>query len=468
MTNPFTYTHNAMEKGVADANPDIADQNLEHLKHAIDNISDSVVFALNGGNIDGSGNADLLSGISGATLSFKVDDGTLYEPLKVTYSDKSKEALISLSNITGLSTNGTYAIIKEKGQNPIAVRTTSGNLLPVMTSNTSPSGVASATSINTTDYEPFKAFTGTVSGMLDSWASSAIPTAGSPQILKYELPVAKIRNKITIVNRNYTAVASPNSFTFEGSNNDSDYTILLTVSNDTNNTSSARREFVFNNDIAYKYYRLKITARNGADAYVAVGDLEMGEQYSITQDKTFPASPLNGDRHCLTATGPQTFKRVGGAWVDSQYVPLGTATVASSVISAITTQPYNQNGYDMNVNTNIIGTNLFKSLDVTPVANTKITYNHNLVLTGNSLDIARLTSVAFMKCMVAEGGYSVGDMVGFVTDNNASIEMSSKPVVNTNTVSLPTSTWFLLQNGAGGSYIQTNLANWKLIFEFLY
>ena len=67
---------------------------------------------------------------------------------------------------------------------------------------------------------------------------------------------------------------------------------------------------------------------------------------TVTQGKTFEVSPTDGDYHCLTATDLQTYKRVSGAWVETQYVPIGTTTVASGVISVVTTNDYNRNGYD--------------------------------------------------------------------------------------------------------------------------
>jgi hypothetical protein len=69
----------------------------------------------------------------------------------------------------------------------------------------------------------------------------------------------------------------------------------------------------------------------------------------VTQGKTFPASPADGDYHCLTATGLQTYKRVSGAWVETQWVSMGSFTVASNVISAIVQPIYNQNGYNLNI-----------------------------------------------------------------------------------------------------------------------
>lgn len=166
--------------------------------------TNKISFALNSGQVDASGNADLLAGTTSTTLSFKVDDGTTYKPLQVTYADGSQEVLTSLTSITGLSTNGSYEVLKIKGQNPITVATSA--------------------------------------------------------------------------------------------------------------------------------------------------------QFSVTQGKTFPVAPVDGDYHCLTAIGLQTYKRVSGEWVETQYVPIGTATVAGNVISAVTTNRYNVNGYDLNANNTKLNT----------------------------------------------------------------------------------------------------------------
>lgn len=161
--------------------------------------TNKISFALNSGQVDASGNADLLAGTTSTTLSFKVDDGTTYKPLQVTYADGSQEVLTSLTSITGLSTNGSYEVLKIKGQNPITVATSA--------------------------------------------------------------------------------------------------------------------------------------------------------QFSVTQGKTFPVAPVDGDYHCLTATGLQTYKRVSGEWVETQYVKIGGCIVASNVILSVYNENYNQNGYDVNANT---------------------------------------------------------------------------------------------------------------------
>lgn len=70
----------------------------------------------------------------------------------------------------------------------------------------------------------------------------------------------------------------------------------------------------------------------------------------VTQGKAFPASPSNGDYHCLTSAGLSTYKRVSGAWVETQYIQIGTVTVANNVISSVATTPYIQNGFNINTN----------------------------------------------------------------------------------------------------------------------
>lgn len=71
----------------------------------------------------------------------------------------------------------------------------------------------------------------------------------------------------------------------------------------------------------------------------------------VTQGKVFPTSPSNGDYHCLTATELSTYKRVSGSWIETQYVILGTVTVSGNVITGVATNPYNQNGYNVNLKT---------------------------------------------------------------------------------------------------------------------
>lgn len=72
----------------------------------------------------------------------------------------------------------------------------------------------------------------------------------------------------------------------------------------------------------------------------------------VTQGKVFPTTPADGDYHCLIATGLKTYKRISGAWVETQYIQFGNVTVSGGVITSVSTTPYFQNGFNTNYNSN--------------------------------------------------------------------------------------------------------------------
>lgn len=115
-------------------------------------------------------------------------------------------------------------------------------LIPTMTSNTAPSGVASAsTEYAGGGFNAFQAFDGKDSTF---WSGEQNLTSG--QWLQYQFANAVIAKKITI--NNYNA----SSFTLQASNDGSSFTTLVSGTLSDNTTST----FNFNNTKAYKYYRL--------------------------------------------------------------------------------------------------------------------------------------------------------------------------------------------------------------------
>ena len=148
--------------------------------------------------------------------------------------------------------------------------------IPLMTSNTTSNGIASASSEFNTTYQAWKAF----DGIDDSygWAS----TSGSvfPQWLKYKFAEPKIICKYSIKSRN--SVASDISQTlkdweFQGSNDDSVWTTLDKRIEEIGWTATQKREYIFDNTKKYHYYRILITANNGSTLATAIGEMEMFE-----------------------------------------------------------------------------------------------------------------------------------------------------------------------------------------------
>ncbi|MEI2284342.1 hypothetical protein [Paenibacillus polysaccharolyticus] len=144
------------------------------------------------------------------------------------------------------------------------------NAIPAMISNTSPSGIVESSSTYSTFY-PWKAFDRiidqngwvTASGVLAGWLSYEF--ASPKTISGYSL-----KTGTTPVNR------PPKTWTFEGWNG-GQWTILDSRINEPNFASEEFRFYRFNNNQAYKKYRINVTANQGAGDFLAIGDFGMYE-----------------------------------------------------------------------------------------------------------------------------------------------------------------------------------------------
>lgn len=166
-----------------------------------------------------------------------------------------------------------------------AVEEYTENLIPKMTSDTSPSGIASSSSNHINEYQEYKpwlAFNHTTSGHLDSWFIQAGTTTGW---LAYEFDEPKIIAKYTIEPRDYYGEISlkeiPKDWRFEGWDGEK-WVILDSRTNVTKWTYKTKNEFTFDNSTAYKKYRLNITANNGHPTMTGLGELEMMAKSTTT------------------------------------------------------------------------------------------------------------------------------------------------------------------------------------------
>lgn len=151
------------------------------------------------------------------------------------------------------------------------------DLIPEMTSNSTPSPyVASASSeLVSPAYAAYKAMADDGSGISQVW----ITNETSSGWLKIDLGLA---NATAIKKYTVTSGASaldgaeraPKDWTLQGSNNDSDWDTLDTVTGETSWGEPETRSFTFSNDTVYRYYKLNITDNNG-NAYLCVGEFEL-------------------------------------------------------------------------------------------------------------------------------------------------------------------------------------------------
>jgi fibronectin type 3 domain-containing protein len=170
------------------------------------------------------------------------------------------------------------------------------DLIPKMTSNTTPSGVASASSEWSSSHQPFNAF----DDRLDTygWVTKAGVTTGW---LQYEFPTPQVVSKYTITAREFMSGESPKNWTFEAYDG-TNWVILDTRSNVTGWSKDQKREFTFINNTAYTKYRINITANNGYSSYTAIDEMEMMTVAAVTPEAPILSGVPGDNSNTLTWT----------------------------------------------------------------------------------------------------------------------------------------------------------------------
>jgi hypothetical protein len=141
-----------------------------------------------------------------------------------------------------------------------------------LTSNTSHSPfVVSASSIFSSNFDSWKAFQGSW-GSLSYW----IGTNYGVDWLKLDIGsgnTKKLYSYSIRVNSIPEPTRAPKNWTMEGSNDNLNWDVLDTQTNQTSWTTGESRNFVCATyTTSYRYFRLNITANNG-DTYTQVGEL---------------------------------------------------------------------------------------------------------------------------------------------------------------------------------------------------
>lgn len=148
------------------------------------------------------------------------------------------------------------------------------NIIPPMTSNTNGSITVSASSAYDGNFQPYKAFNGTLNDKQDAWATKLATITGW---LKIDFGKATLVQKYIVANRidASSKVTAPKTWTFEGSNDDTNWVTLDTRTDEMNWSNGEKRTYSFTNSKSYQYYRINVTANNGSADYTAIGELEM-------------------------------------------------------------------------------------------------------------------------------------------------------------------------------------------------
>jgi hypothetical protein len=146
--------------------------------------------------------------------------------------------------------NGPYTV--QTIRNTIPTVSVPNIATPAMTSNTTPSGVAFASS-STGSNPPWNAFA--QDGNASQWGSAVANTG----ILGYQFTSGKIIKRY-IVRGSTNVNFNPSTWTFQGSNDGITYTTLETVTANTIPASGIYTSSILANTTSYTYYRINIIA----------------------------------------------------------------------------------------------------------------------------------------------------------------------------------------------------------------
>jgi F5/8 type C domain len=175
----------------------------------------------------------------------------------------------------------------------------SNDLIPTMTSDTAPSGVASADSTHVyanITYSAYRAFNNSIAGEYYGWASANTPL---PHWLSYDFGTPKIITKYSLQvtdTGDISASNMPKSWEFQGYDNITGTWITLdTRTNEPAWTYGEKRTYTFNNTVPYSKYRIYVTENGGSGTYaniVVIGEMEMMESVTPSRTLNMTAVPL--------------------------------------------------------------------------------------------------------------------------------------------------------------------------------
>lgn len=140
------------------------------------------------------------------------------------------------------------------------------NGVPAMTSDTTPSGIASASNAFSSTYAPWKAFDKLTASESNAWLTATSP----PVWLAYQFPVPVQATGYAITPRAGNPTQAPKDFTIRNESG----TILQTQTGQTG-WSSGRRVFEFSTPVTLQKFEINITINEAGGGNIAIGELEI-------------------------------------------------------------------------------------------------------------------------------------------------------------------------------------------------
>jgi len=211
---------------------------------------------------------------------------------------------------TGAATNQVYDATADLYKSAM---TSPADQIPTMTSNTAPSGTASASSELSTSRQAWNALDDTTG----FWVTNATTTGW----LQYNFASAITIARYTVASAATNPARTPKDWTFEGWNGTS-WDILDTRSGETGWSASETRAYDIASPASYTNYRINVSANDGDATYLQIGELEM-TLASTAQNITLPSN-------AFTATAVPTNARLL-----MQIKPIDAITINTDVIGEV-------------------------------------------------------------------------------------------------------------------------------------
>ncbi|MFC2254536.1 hypothetical protein ACETRX_33335, partial [Labrys portucalensis] len=211
-----------------------------------------------------------------------------------------------------------------------------GNAVPIMTSDTAPFGVCSASS-SVAGFGAFRAFDGDSSSF---WANTnkvgwlSYQFAASKVIIGYSVQASNYLNPGDPSNNG--PMNAPKSWTFEGANDGSTWIVLDSQFAQTGWSNNETRSYLFSNTTSYLYYRINI-ASNNAGSELDIASLRMLELPANSPAIAITASEATGINNDAGFKVSDVGRFITLLGSDSVYHPFQIVGVTSSTV--ITVKP---------------------------------------------------------------------------------------------------------------------------------
>lgn len=442
-------------------------------------------------------------------------NATADEPLIFNYPDGSTEKITTNTEITGLAANGYYYLIKEKNGNFIFLPTAGGTIATIPFVNTANTfvfdgeqGTVAKPAYYGEGAGAYNAFDGTITtgaqlGKVkytyfndqETFIGYPNPTEHST-FLQIEFPTAITPTAFAACFRiENEDVCTPKSWTFYGSNDGEDWTSATDLARATNDSWNENeiKTYPITYNAAFKFFRFSFNVSQTTINNYSVGEettmqgitmpikcyyfqiyatsTDTTNKKNITEGYTFPVSPSVGSYHLDISKKPFVGYKATGmsgtdAWTKVQFVKLGFVEMIdyeSSVNRKLNIYPFCYNTFTISDDNTFPGegnTNILSP-------NTPITFNHNLGVEPNIIDIK-------FQCIDDVNGYSAGDIVSNIWTKDTEGLRTVKSIISSdllNTTIFPCALnddFYVIDNDTSSATYRklttTDGTKWKAIF----